>query len=85
MRKLVYCIRNKNRKELVKNRAYLAIGYKKFNEGYLFTLEGHSTFDYCCTRFKEIRLYPNTKLFQQLYPDHILYQGKLGVLSEIKL
>ena len=33
-------------------------------------------------RFKKINLYPNTELFKKLYPDHILYQNTIGVISE---
>jgi len=34
------------------------------------------------TRFKKIKLYPNIKLFKELYPDHIIYQNTIGVISE---
>lgn len=36
-------------------------------------------------RFRKVKLYPNTKIFRELYPDAIEYQGYLGVNSEIKL
>ena len=78
-RMLVICIEaSKSRRMLKSNKIY---NIYQMNDMYYRI----SDYWWSKKRFKKLKLYPDSKIFRELYPDAIEYQGYLGVKSEIEL